>query len=278
VAWYDENWLIALATLVGAAIFYRQLRAMTRQNELDALRRVKELFPGRFEGREGRERFFDLRDRFMSVSAQAPEIAWGAPAYQRDLISRLGAVADLDPEVRAEDFAAVIPYVNALNDFADLVDFGIVDAQRVLAKYHLAIARELFIAEPYIHYKILYENSGRWGYRVLRLGEMARLYNDINPVHRRPIYLGDVDRAGDNALLVYPAPTGGVFVLLRPCWAIRRRFGYPTITERAKRRQNRQMKRIRRQLRPLTKADNRERDTSPLGLPADRPASPRRPS
>jgi hypothetical protein len=247
MTWYDQNWLIALATLLGAAIFYRQLRLMTRQNELDALRRVKELFPTRFQAVENRERFFDLRRRFAAAPTGQREPGWGPAAYRRGLINRVSIVATLDPTLREQDFAAVTPYVNALNDFADLIDFGIIDPRRVLGKYHLALARELFIAEPYIHYKILYENSGRWGYRVLRLGEMARRYNDINPVHRRPIYLRDVDRSGGEALLIYPAPTPGALMVLRPFWAIRRRLGYPTITERSKRRQNRQMNRVRRQ-------------------------------
>lgn len=247
MAWYDHNWLIALATLLGAAVFYRQLRSMTRQNELDALRRVKELFPARFQGAESRERFFDLRHRFVPAPSGQSEVRWGRAAYRRDLVRRVALVAALEPALREEDFAAVTPYVNALNDLADLIDFGIIDPQRVLGKYHLALARELFIAEPYIHYKVLFENSGRWGYRVLRLGEMARRYNDINPVHRRPIYLRDVDRTDGEATLIYPAPTPALLLFLRPYWAARRRFGYPTITERSKRRQNRQMNRTRRE-------------------------------
>lgn len=258
MAWYDHNWLIALATLLGVAIFYRQLRSMTRQNELDALRRVKEIFPARFQNVESRERFFEVRSRFAPASSEQGEVGWGPAAYRRGLIKRVAMVAALEPALRKEDFAAVTPYVNALNDFADLIDFGIIDPQRVLGKYHLALARELFIAEPYIYYKVLFENSGRWGYRVLRLGEMARRYNDMNPVHRRPIYLRDVGRTDEQATLIYPAPSPGLLILLRPGWAIRRLFGYPTINERSKRRQNRQMKRARRQIKNLARGGDRE--------------------
>lgn len=249
--WYDHNWLIAVATFLGVAVFYRQLRSMGKKNEFDALLQGTETFARRF-GKDAaeRDRFYGLRRRFEGTregNEGAPEPKWGSTAYRERLIARIEMVAALTPDERDKDFTVVSSFVNTINDFAELIDFRFLEAQRVLSKYHLAIAREIFLAEPYIYYKCLPPQSGRWGFRVLQLGEMARRYNDINPIHRRPIYFMEHDQPDISFGAIYPAPESPWLPLLKSFWAVRRRLGYPSITERGKRRQERGVRKLARQ-------------------------------
>lgn len=249
MAWYDHNWLIAAATLLGVAIFYRQLRSMAKKNEFDALMNAKDTFPRRFAHLEnGAADFYALKDQFEGVDGyEHGDTRWGERPYRERLASRVEVVAKLSPSEREEHLKGVIaPFVNSLNNFAEFIDFKFVDPQRVLSKYHLAIARELFIAEPYIYFTVLKPESGRWAYRVLRLGEMARRYNDMNPVHRRPIYYMQGDRPDREFGPIYPAPRSALLPFFRMFWLARRAlFGYPTISTRVKRRQNKRVMTLR---------------------------------
>lgn len=245
MAWYDDNWLIAAATLLGVAIFYRQLRSMAKKNEFDALMNAKDTFPRRFAHLEnGAADFYALKDQFAGVDGgRDGDTRWGERCYRERLAARVEVVAKLPEAERKEHIDSIIkPFVDSLNNFAEFIDFKFIDPQRVLSKYHLAMARELFIAEPYIYYTVLNPESGRWAYRVLRLGEMARSYNDMNPVHRRSIYYMHGARPDREFGVIYPAPRSALLPLLKLIWLVRRAVvGYPTISARVKRRQNRRV-------------------------------------
>src|SRR5947209_14829774 len=150
-------------------IFVLQLRSMSQRNQFDALLQAGKLFARRFppQSEGGGHQFYELRYKLTGH----PE--WGREGYHQNLRERIAAVRHLPPEVREADIALVTGLVNALNDLAELVDLKFLDAPSILSKYHLAIAREVFIAEPYIYHEVLFSDRGRWGLRVLRLGEMA---------------------------------------------------------------------------------------------------------
>lgn len=250
MAWYNQNWVTVLVTLVGLAIFYRQLRAMAKRNEFDVRERAGAILKSQFDKVDGgAPRFYELRHRFKQEGdrsrAPAANPDWGRSAYQAAMERRLEMVVKLPDEQRSADLAVVAPVVNALNDVAELIDLNFLEAPLILSKYHLLLAREVFLLEPYILYEVLLADRGRWGYRVLRLGEMARKYNDMNPVHRRAIYFLQGDRPDTEFGPIYLAPDSPWRWLLEPCWLVRRRlFGYPTITEWVKRRQNREMQKL----------------------------------
>lgn len=217
---------------------------MSKKNEFDALERANLIVSERFaKVNGGASSFYDIRYRFKApgerAEGQGANPQWGRSAYEAALLQRVAVVCSLTPEQRDADLAAVRPVVNALNDLAELIDHHFLDAPYVLSKYHLLLAREAFIVEPYVYYAVLFADRGRWGFRVLRLGAMARAYNDMNPVHRRPIYFLDGDRPDTDFGPLYLGPESRWIWLLKSYWAVRRRFGYPTITERSKRRQNR---------------------------------------
>jgi hypothetical protein len=223
------------------AIFVLQLRSMSQRNQFDALLQAGKLFAERFPPRSegGGDPLYQLRYRLPS----RPE--WGRRGYHRNLIERISAVRHLPPEVREADVKIITGLVNALNDLAELIDLKFLDARSILSKYHLAIVREVFIAEPYIYHEIMFSDRGRWGLRVLRLGEMARKYNDMNPVHRRSIYFMKGNMRDTEYGPIYLAPQSEWLRIYRLWWYVRRHLrGYPTISERTKRQQNRYLAKL----------------------------------
>jgi hypothetical protein len=149
-------------------------------------------------------------------------------------------VRRLDPEERRKDLVYVERVVNALNDLAEVIDLRFVDHRKVMAKYHLAIIRDVFILEPYVYHQIIFCGRGRWGLRVMQLGDVARKYNDMNPIHRRGVYFIKDNQHDDDYGPIYSRPDSPFLPLYRMGWFLRRKlFGYPTITERGKARQNR---------------------------------------
>jgi hypothetical protein len=154
--------------------------------------------------------------------------------YERALIARIKIVHDLDDEVRKEDFRLVTRLVNAYNYVGELVDSRLFKPTPILGTYHLAIVRELFIAEPYIWHRMLFEEDDRWGMRVLRFGEMARSYNEMNPIHRREVIFGNDKPYG----AILPKATPSAFQRVW-WWARIRAVGHPAITQRSKAAQNR---------------------------------------
>lgn len=231
--------IIALA-LAAVSLGYtaRQVRLMRDTNRFQVLEAVRlalassARLPERQPGHENP--FYALRHKFggdENESARNPSPS--KSGYECALIARIRIVHALDADVRKEDRRFVERLVNSYNDVAQLVDSRLFEATPILGTYHIAIIRELFIAEPYIWHRMLFERPGRWGMRVLRLGEMARSYNAMNPIHRRDvIFDGDASYG-----TILPAATPSW--LRRAWWWARVRVaGYPTLTPRSKVAQN----------------------------------------
>lgn len=242
--WFNQNWLIAVVTLANAAVVARQLRSSNKRNQFDVLymsgRHINERLSA--DQVDGENAFYALRHHFTGPAANP---AWGTKPYYQSLLDRIVAVAQLDPAERAKDLQYIERVVNVWNDIAESVEFRFIDHQKILSKYHLTIIRDVFIIEPYVYQQVIFAERGRWGFRVLQLGEMARRYNDMNPVHRRGVYFLRSKRIDNNYGPIYASPDPTPFWLFSLLWRIRRRLrGYPRITERSKRRQNRQLSRI----------------------------------
>lgn len=233
----------ALTAVLGVVIFYRQLRSMSKANEFGALERAQKIISEQFKGVEGgAARFYELKDVFDKATPKA----WGPTAYRTAMEQRFETVMAMSPQERLSQLQIIEPVVNALNNLAELIDLDFLDAPKILSKYHMMLAREAFLLEPYILDEVLVENRGRWAYRVLRLGEMARMYNDINPVHRRDIYFLHGRQPDKEFGAIYLKPESAWLWALRLRWRLRRSLlGYPTITERAKRQQNKEMENLR---------------------------------
>ena len=280
--WFNQNWVIAGATLSGALfaglVLLRQLTALNRKNKFDLLQYVAKRMSQRFdppvspETRRHRKRrpssrsvressgdgrpdlvatgkkFYALKNRFRGVISTLPEEVRncrGHGNHLRCLAARIAVIRDLPRSVRQEDFETIRQYVNAVNDVAEMVEAGLVDVGYFLGKYHLALVREVYIAEPYICYLNLYTSSGRWGMRVLRVGEMARNYNDISPIHRQPIFFRDDVEFGP----IYGALSGRLVRAKKCLWFVQGRLSlYPSLNARSKRRQTRFLDLVRREL------------------------------
>jgi|GEM_PF-5810685 len=75
-----------------------------------------------------------------------------------------------------------IEYVNGINDLAELIEMKLLELTPPLQKWYLALIQGTWLVEPYILTRSI-AGKRRWGLRVLRLGWLARLYNDISPLH-----------------------------------------------------------------------------------------------
>jgi hypothetical protein len=273
--WFNQNWVLAAATLlaglVGVLVLLRQLRALNQKNKFDLLqfaanrmsqrfgyasvatkhslwtRMLEGLWPksdndGEWSSVYGRERYYALKRRFRDTVATLPEDTRGCR------VARVAIVCGQSEPARQSDFHSIRQFVNAVNDVAEMIEEGLADVGTFLAKYHLSLIREVYIAEPYIYYYNLYSKSGRWGMRVLRLGEMARQYNDISPIHRQPVFFTDDLGFG----CIYGAP-GGRLLRLRKCvWFARNLLSlYPSLTSRSKGQQSRFLEKARHELEHL---------------------------
>lgn len=260
--WYNETWIVALATtfggvatVLGVLVLLRQLKALNRKNEFDVLQIVGERMDRRFGRLAGAETSGDqiatpdsplyaLRSRFRE-DAQHSAIPTDRLGQQDNHISslphRIAVVRDLQEPARREDFAIVRQYVNRMNDVSEMIEERLIDVRSFLGKYHLAIIREIYLAEPYIYYQNLYGQAGRWGIRVLCLGAAARQFNDVNPIHRAAVFFADDPEFG----CVYRAPTGRILWLRNHWWSMLYRFGWtPTITRSSMSRQRRLLEAI----------------------------------
>jgi hypothetical protein len=251
VALETRDWLAPVATLITglitAILVIRQLSALRRRNEFDILSDVGDRLRVRFrhlDAKDGAHPFYALRHRFEHVlSARDTHTQ---RAYERGLADRVRAFGKLTEAEYRADLAIVEPVVNLLNEVAEVVDNRYVDHHKLLARYHLLLIREVFIAEPYVIREVVLGTRGRWGMRVLELGWMARRYNDMNPLHRRSVfYLRDQYADEDYGAIHGPPEIDGPRTARRAWWAIRRSVrGYPRIDERTKRRQNDMISRL----------------------------------
>lgn len=246
-----RDWLAPLATLitglVAGVLVIRQLSALRRRNEFDIFGviggRMRERF-AHTEHTQGEHPFYALRHHFAHVSIG--KATHKQDEYERGLVERIEALSRLTEGQYREGLKLVEPVVDVLNEVAEVVDNRYVDHHKILARYHLLIIREVFIAEPFILSEVVLGTRGRWGMRVVELGRMARKYNDMNPIHRRSVFFlrnQDADKAYG---AIYEQPrTDGLHYPRLAWWAIRRHlFGYPRITERTKRRQNAMLRRL----------------------------------
>lgn len=225
--WFNQNWFIAAASLLvgafGGLVLLSQLRALNQKNKFDLLQFVAGRMSQRFgEGEvpprrgffeklvrvlssksedeiplrrpaSGLQGYYSLKRRFREVRNLPANTRGcrGERAYLTCLVARIGMVRDIPQRARQADFVQVRQYVNAVNDVAEMIEEGLVDIGTFLSKYHLSLIREVYIAEPYIYHYNVFSQSGRWAMRVLRLGEMARQFNDISPIHRQPVFFTD---------------------------------------------------------------------------------------
>jgi hypothetical protein len=246
-SWFNGNWLVALATGLNSLLVGRQVRAGSRRNEFDILQTASARLRDRMTPRapsDAETPLYALRHKFVEAQGASGPVpitpTWGHHGYQQNLLLRIAKVQALSREDREAAMDAVEKATNALTDVAELIEFGMLDRRKVLAKYHLSFIREVYILEPFIICGVLFWGRGpRWGMRALRLGEMARQYNDMNPIHRRSVYFS-LSGVNDRAFgAVYPAPNSSFLRLWRAWWWLRRHtVGYPTLSQRSKRSQN----------------------------------------
>lgn len=235
--------LAAIAALISVLYVARQVLVGAKANQLAVLLEVHRVFRARLpnESNGDENAFYALRHAFNA--AEAPD-GWSESAYREGIVARVRIVAGRarsdDAQYRRE-VALVKHVVNAYNDVADLVDNDLVEVEPVLKTYHLPMIREMFIAEPYLWHEAVVLGRGRWGFRALRLGEIAREYHRMNPIHRGTVAADD-DKA---PILARLEPTR----VRRLAWWLRRRFiGYPRITHRSKLQQMRTAETFRRAL------------------------------
>jgi hypothetical protein len=105
------------------------------------------------------------------------------------LINFLSARAESDDEIK-EDLAAltaaVVAWVNQLNELAEMYGERLVDRRLLIGKIHIDLSRSIWYAEPYI----LWRNTaypGRWGLRLLAFGQEAREYHWTSPLQNSPV-------------------------------------------------------------------------------------------
>lgn len=221
--------------LNGGALAYlglqtRHLRNTNRFHVLEAVHQQLKASNRLPDSTDGENHYYALRRRFKtSPDAATRNPPPGKEGYEASLAARIEVVRELADDVRRRDTQLVDHVVNAYNRVGDLIDNRLIEARPILATYHVSIIREMFIAEPYLWYRMLFEEPERLGMRPLRLGEMARAYNDMNPVHREDIIFRGDERYGS----IFPRSSPS-----RPrrlWWWVRvRATGYPTITSRSK--------------------------------------------
>ncbi len=221
----------------------------------------------------GTNSFYELKNRFRETVQEMPDHireCRGEFNYVNCLVRRIAIVCAMSSAERERDFAIIRYYVNIVNDVAEMVEERLVDAGSFLGKYHLNLIREVYIAEPYIYHFNLFGYSGRWAMRVLRIGEMAREFNDMNPIHRKPVFYNDDVGFG----CIYGAPEGRFLRARNLVGFLRNRFGhYPQLSSRSKRRQNRLLEKVRAQV--LAATDTRN-TPPPVGCQPTDLASPYR--
>lgn len=264
-----KDWLAPAATLatglISALLVIRQLSALRRRNEFDIFAVTGSKMGTRFKDlpdANGENAFYALRHRFPRETRTSTD-------YQRSLVERVRVVRNLSEADYRADLKIVGRVVNVLNEVAEVVDNKYVDHHKLLARYHLLLLREVFIVEPYIIHEVVLQTRGRWGMRVLQLGGMARAYNDMNPVHRRSVYyLRHQSDDADYGPIHEPPNLQGIRRLKRAWWAMRRAtMGYPSITERTKRRQNDMLDRLRDRLHEIAaqqRTRSQDSDDPPL--------------
>jgi len=266
--WYNQSWLVGLATLIGGVAVLLQLRANNRRNRYDVFEDIRARMRKRFLASQPTVTTQPHSRRSFLWRRTAPRVGspWGIQGFYavRRRLVELGAGPSPNPtqlysgyKLRAplaqgrvkqlRDWKAVSPseyevafaqikhYVGQLNDIAQVIEQRAVKRLDFLGTYHLALIREVYIAEPFI---LLYawERNGRWGMRVLRLGELARQYNDISPLHRRPVSFAREPWERD-VWTVYPGYTGKR--IRRAGLRVRHRLGlYAFFSNRSKRKQN----------------------------------------
>lgn len=99
----------------------------------------------------------------------------GSPSYDSEIADDVKAIQ-----------SAVEGWVNRLNEVAELYGEDLIDQRLFIGKRHVALAQQAFFAEPYI----LWRNttfSGRWGVRLLALGQEARRYHWTHPLQTSPV-------------------------------------------------------------------------------------------
>jgi hypothetical protein len=233
--------------LVAAVLVIRQLSALRRRNEFDILGviggRMRERF-AHIEPADGEHPFYALREHFDQF--RASRATHKKHEYERGLAESIRELSRLSESQYLEGLKLVEPVVNVLNEVAEVIDNRYADHQKILARYHLLIIREVFIAEPFILSEVVLGTRGRWGMRVVELGRLARSYNDMNPLHRRSVFFLRNQNADKAYGTIHEQPqTDGLSRLRLVWWTVRRHLlGYPRITERTKRRQNAMIRRF----------------------------------
>ncbi len=198
---------------------------------------------GRKVRRAGRERLGFLDDAIRHLE-QLPKTEAMRHAW-RTILSRpvppsdagdplVSAIYALEHSYHAAVDAlrdAVVPQVNLINKFAELVDEGLVrpkDVARLYPDIHLKLLSHLALIEPFIWYESIFQGRGRWGYRALRL---KMVFEKLRPITasgaiRSPLVL----EIGGLFFLALPSVT-----TLERIWAsLRLSVRSPTITSRSK--------------------------------------------
>jgi hypothetical protein len=129
---------------------------------------------------------------------------------------------------------AVEAWVKAVNDFAELVDQGLVRPKDFVLRepdIHLKLLQEAALVEPYVWYESLVCGRGRWGYRPVQL---KRILEQLRAVSRSRALVAAIDVVVDGAQRrILPEMSRWA----RGRGQLTSKLRSPTITTRTKRRQ-----------------------------------------
>jgi len=195
-SWYNQSWLVAavgaagvLVAGVSAALILIQLRAGQRRNAFELMAELDAgVWRTRFGPDRGAKDFYALLRLVVGPIAPDEPLGQAGPVGFRPLRDRVEAVLRLDRAQFERASSIVQAYVNEVNRLAEAVEIGAIDTGWVLARWHVNLIRESYIAEPFIVVRNL-RSKERWGRRVLKLAQLSRLYNDSSPRHGTPVLI-----------------------------------------------------------------------------------------
>lgn len=180
-----------LAVGIGIILAIRELKEMNRTGKLQSSLTFMEKIRS---SRDARERIY------------------------KELPSAIDEMGKLKKEIRLD----AEEVINSLNELAVLVEDNAIDREMFFSICHTMIIRSWYKLEPYA----LYHESrigGRYARRVGWLAQRAKLFHDINPIHRTLVIRLDV---GKESIPIYQTEVkeGIAGLFQRIVWLIRRRL------------------------------------------------------
>ena len=124
-------------------------------------------------------------------------------------------------KISSDDFRQIENVVNFLNRIGLLIEQRILPPKFVFGVTHTVILRSVFKLRKFMR---LQEQriGGRYGRRLLRINDRAKMYHDVRPQHRRTVvklYTGE--KIGDTVVYETEFKNGWAGILQRASWSIR---------------------------------------------------------